>query len=212
MSSNSRDGSKNMMMMLAIGCVSCVFLMSVVGGAIYYLNPPKKEDSESPTDAPGPITPPAGGGDLDGLRQIKYGGVNMVVPASSNCGGRQKPYFKTPTGTDQALWNFDPVSGQDDVYYIRSENKQFKKGCNLYLTSPTGCKSNAEATMEKPLYTDRQSWKAIPSGDGYQLMSVACQNSRGFPYLTSKGSGGGKGNTPRMANRVGTTYMIESKE
>lgn len=208
-----------MMMMLGIGCVSCVFLMSVVGGAMYYLNTPKKDDDGTgagtggtPSPSSSSDEPDVSAGDLAGVRQIKYGGVNLVVPGSSNCGGNQKPYFKTPTGTDQALWNFDPVANQEDVYYIRSENKQFKKGCNLYLTSPSGCKSNAQATLEKPVYADRQYWKAVPSGDGYQLMSIACQNSRGFPYLSSKGTGGGKSNTPRMANRIGTTYMIESKE
>jgi hypothetical protein len=149
---------------------------------------------------------------LDGVREIKYGGVNLVVPPSSSCKGNQKPYFKTPTNTDQPLWNFDPVPNRDDTYYIRSEHKQFKKGCNMYLTAPSGCKNNAEATLEKPVYADRQYWKAIPSGDGYQLMSVACQNSRGFPYLSSKGASGSRSNTLRMANRIGTTYTIESRD
>ena len=208
---SSREGGNNTMMMVGLALVCCVSVLSVAGGAMYYLNTDKTTPAPPvvPTtpDDPSPTT---GGGDLTGLRRIKYGKVSMVVPSNSKCGGKQKPYFENTEENDQHLWNFDPVSGQDDTYYIRSEQKMFKKGCPMYLTAPSTCASNAEATLEKPGYAGRQYWKAVSTGTGYQLMSVACQDARGFPYLVSKGASSGKKNTARMANRAGTTYTIES--
>lgn len=208
---SNKQGNKTMMM-VGLAAVCCLSVMSVAGGAMVYLN-----DEKSTTAPPTvPVVTPddddtsAASGDLGGLRKIKYGKVSMVVPSSGGCGNKQKPYFENTQENDQHLWNFDPVAGKDGVYYIRSEQKMFKKACPMYLTAPSSCASNSEATLEKTQYADRQYWKAVPSGNGYQLVSVHCQNARGHPFLISKGSTSGKSNTARMANRTGSTYTIES--
>jgi hypothetical protein len=220
---SNKEASSKTMMMVGLALVCCVSLMSVAGGAMWYLNDDtkKKEEEEKEKAAAAEReraalldgTPSTStGGDLDGLRRIKYGSVSMVAPSDGKCSGKKKPYFQNTKTNDQHLWNFDPVAGKDDTYYIRSEQRMFKKGCPMYLTAPSSCASNSQATLEKPTYADRQYWKAVPSGDGYQLMSVSCQNARGFPYLVSRGATSGKSNTARMANRTGTTYTIEANE
>lgn len=219
MSNRNAGGNQKMMMMVGLACVCCVCVLALGGGAYFLM----KDDEKKPDPGPSPLLsgptddepsgPTTGGGEsgLEGLRRIKYGSVSMVAPSNSSCNQTPKVYFKNSQENDQHLWNFDPTN-KDGVYRIRSEQKSFKKGCNMYLTAPNGCKSNSEVTLDRPIWADRQYWKVVPSGDGYQLMNVACENARAFPYMISKGASSGKSNTARMGNRIGTTYSLETVE
>ena len=215
MSSSNAQGSQRMMMLLGLGCACCVCVAVMGIGAYFMLNNggTKKPDPQptggSQDDVPEPA-PTAG--DLAGRRRVKYGAVSMVADSSLRCGSNQKVFFENSEQNDQHIWQFDPVPGKDDTYFIRNEHRSFRKGCPMYLTSPNNC-TGGTVTLDKAKWADRQYWRAVPSGDGYQLQSVACANKRTHSYLTSSGDRSGKSNNPaRLTNRIGTNYTIEAME
>jgi hypothetical protein len=209
-----------MMMVAVLASVCC---LSSVGGGYYMYSRP----TTTPAPTVGSTLSPAdqaladaeakkaellasGGGtnEVTGRRTIKYGNVGLVVPANSKCNSKAPVYFESTQENDQHIWNLDPVPNQDGLFYIRSEQRSFKSACPSYLTSPKGCKINADVTLEKGNYADRQYWKVIPSGEGYMLQSQACLNGRGPSYMVSKGATSGKKNTARLTSRAGSVYSM----
>lgn len=212
-------GNQQMMMMMAVMCVCCVSVIAIAGGAWYL------QGKKTPQPSPAVVYPTAAGdddddeptgGDMAGVKTIKYGGTALVVPPKSKCNPSSaqahKVYLNNASESDQHQWKFIDVPGRPGTYYIRSEQRNFRNGCNLYLTSPQSCNSGNDVGIDKSGYAERQYWKLKPTGDGYQLVSVHCENSRGNKYLISKGVLGGKkatDNTMRMSDREGAIYKIE---
>lgn len=209
-------GNQQMMMMVGVMCVCCVCMIAIAAGV--WMMQKKPAPTPAPTDPPAPPSSTAEdtGGDMAGVKTIKYGGTTLVVPPKAKCNpsGAQahKVYLNDGSEGDQHQWKFIDVPGRSGTYYIRSEQKNFRNGCNLYLTSPQSCNSGNDVGIDKSGYAERQYWKLKPTGDGYQLVSVHCENSRGNKYLISKGVLGGKkatDNTMRMSDREGAIYKIE---
>ena len=220
---NSGGNSQMMMMMVAV--LASVCCLSSVGGGYYMYSRPTTAPTTAPTTPPTAAELAAadaeakkadallnGGGttDVTGRRTIKYGNVGLVVPANSKCNSKAPVYFESTQENDQHIWNLDPVPNQDGLFYIRSEQRSFKSACPSYLTSPKGCKINADVTLEKGNYADRQYWKVIPTSTegGYMLQSQACLNGRGPSYMVSKGATSGKKNTARLTSRAGSVYSM----
>lgn len=216
---NRNNGSQSQMMMVGVSLVASCCLMSVCAGAYYmYADAAQKaEDARlaaelAAAEVPEETTAP--GGDLTGgLRKIKYGSASLVVDPKK-CSNKSV-WFEDSQENDQHLWSFLPVPNKPDTYYIQSEQKLFKKGCpTQYLTGPSDTACKGSATIDKPVYADRQYWKVVQSGDKYQLVNVACQNRRAGSYMISSGARtGNKDAKNRKANftaRAGTPYLIES--
>ena len=211
-------GNQQMMMMVGVLSVCCVCVVAI-GAGVWFMQG-KPASTPAPVINPSNVndgTPAPTGGDMAGVKTIKYGGTALVVPPKAKCNPanaqKYKVYLNDASESDQHQWKFIDVPGREDTYYIRSEQKNFRNGCNLYLTSPQSCSDGNDVGLDKAGYAERQYWKLKPTGDGYQLVSVHCENSRGNKYLISKGViGSGKkatDNTMRMSSREGAIYKIE---
>lgn len=215
---SNAGGNQQMMMMVGVMCVCCVCVAAIAGG--FFMMQKKPEGTSSPYNPPASSSEEddkTTGGDMAGVKTIKFGGTTLVVPAKAKCNPanaqKYKVYLNDGTESMQHQWKFIDVPNRPDTYYIRSEHKAFSGGCPLYLTSPQSCTSGNDVGLDKSGYAERQYWKLKPTGDGYQLVSVHCENSRGNKYLISKGViGAGKKaseNTMRMSDREGAIYKIE---
>jgi hypothetical protein len=211
-------GNQQMMMMVGVMCVCCICMVAIAGG--FYMMQNKPASTPAPTPGPQPSTPDEDtptGGDMAGVKTIKYGGTRLVVPSKAKCNpsGAQayKVYLNNGSENMQHQWKFIDVPNRPGTYYVRSEQKNFNNGCNLYLTAPQSCNAGNDVGIDKSGYAERQYWKLKPTGDGYQMVSVHCEDSRSNKYLISKGViGPGKkatDNTMRMSDREGTIYTIE---
>lgn len=224
---NGAGNQQQMMMMIGALCICCVCVIAI-GAGIYFMQGNKADEAAkaaaaaqaerdrlaaaatSETDAPT-------GGDMAGVKTIKYGGTTLVVPPKAKCNPpnaqKYKVYLNDGSENDQHHWKFIDVPGRSGTYYVRSEHKMFRDGCPLYLTSPQNCNSGNDVGLDKAGYAERQYWKLKPVEGGYQLVSTHCENTRGNRYLTSRGViGAGKNatsNTMRMASREGAIYKID---
>jgi len=201
-----------MMMVVGLSCAACLCLASVAGGAWFMYKSPATTTAPTTTTTTTTDTDTASG-DVAGMKQIKNGGLSLVVdPKSQNS---KSTWFEDTQENLQHVWEFVPVPNKDETYYISSQQRQFKKGNNtMYLTAPATSNCSGSPTVDKPVYADRQYWKVIPSGDGYQLASVACLNRRAPPYLMSSGAragnkkGASKGRTATFSARSGSVYSL----
>lgn len=216
----NRGGDQQMMMMIGVLCVCCVCVLAIAAGVWFW-----QQNKNAPAPSPSYTDPPGTGeednaptgGDMAGVKTIKYGGTTLVVPSKAQCRGKnQKVYLNDGSENMQHQWKFIDVPGRPGTYYVRSEAKMFSNGCPMYLTSPQACNYGNDVTIDPSKYAERQYWKLKPTGDGYQLVSVHCENSRGSKYLISKGVvGRGKSatqNTMRMSDREGAIYRIDNVE
>ena len=223
---NSYGGGSSQMMSMSMSSVSLVACAAIAAGGFWYMTNKNKESGDdmsmtaaasaaasaaaaaagpTSTGTAGTSGEPAGTVN-DGLYNIKYGGVNMIV----------NPYNCTTTDVgfgeavenDRAAWNLRQVPGRPGMYYVSSEHRLFKKGCDLkYLTAPVSC--DGSPVLDTAKWADRQYWKLVPGGgDGkFQLRSVSCMEKRANSYLTSRGSSGGW-NTSVMSPRDGSPYSL----
>lgn len=215
---NAGAAGNQQMMMMMIVCVCCVCALAIGVGVYFMMNkPPIPPTTLAPPPAnTGSEEDTSTGGDMAGVRTIKYGGTTLVVPSKAKCNGKfQKVYLNSGSENMQHQWKFIDVPNRPDTYYVRSEHKNYANGCNMYLTSPQSCGPGNDVTIDPSKYAERQYWKVKPTGDGYQLVSVHCENSRGNKYLISKGVLGSKkatDNTMRMSDREGAIYKIDAVE
>jgi hypothetical protein len=109
-------------------------------------------------------------------------------------------------------WNIETVPGFEDVYFIRSEERMFDKACDKsYLSAPGSC--TGPSMMDRPNNSAEQMWKLIPSRDGgYEIQSVACDRKRWPSFMLSSGKVGGLTNTPRLAARDGSAYILRRQQ
>ena len=161
---------------------------------------------ETPTPTP-TVPPVVEGVEVGGKMRIKNGGVTMVTDKGTckNTG----IYFQNAKENDRDVWNLIPVPGKENVYYIQSENRLFRKGsCPGYVTANSLCN---KVSMGKAGWADRQYWEPVQTGDGYMLRNVACKNKRKADYLTSSGTTSSKKKNPAKLNaRAGSMYTLES--
>jgi hypothetical protein len=140
----------------------------------------------------------------EGLYNVKYGNTQMIVnpdTCKSTLVG-----FGEPSETDKGAWSFRAVPNRPGYYYVSSEHRTFKKGCELkYLTAPSDCKGSP--VLDKPVYADRQYWQLIPQGDKYMLKNSACTDKRDNSYVMSSGARGGWNNAG-MSSRDGSPYSL----
>jgi hypothetical protein len=227
---NGAGNQQQMMMMIGVLCVCCVCVIAI-GAGIYFMrgnNDAEKKaqeerdraaqeerdrlarESDNKEDT-------STGGDMAGVKTIKYGGTTLVVPPKAKCNvtdpQKYKVYLNNGSENDQHHWKFIDVPGRSGTYYVRSEHKMFRDGCPLYLTSPQNCNDGNDVGLDKAGYAERQYWKVEPKDGGYQLVSTHCENQRQNRFLTSRGVvGAGKSatsNTMRMVSREGAIYKIE---
>lgn len=147
---------------------------------------------------------------LDGRWAITYGGLGLQVDPK-DC-QTTNVWFDDPGESNLTAWNLKVAPGYEDVYYIRSEERGFDKGCDRsYLTAPDSC--TGPITMSKPSSSDAQLWQAISSRDGgYELRSVSCERKRWPSYMISSGKAGGVTNTARLSARDGSAYVLRKKQ
>lgn len=223
MSGNGANKQQQMTMMMGMVCVCCVCALAIGAGAFLMMGNKKKEEDDPPAAPAAPTTDtsndtPTGGGDLAGVRTIKYGNTTLVVPPKAKCNPKSpqsyKVYLNNGSENNQHQWKFIDVPNRPGEYYVRSEAKMFGQGCPLYLTSPQNCEAGNDVGIDKAKYAERQYWKAVSTGNGYQLVSVHCEKGRGNKYLVSRGTvGAGKSassNTMRMTSREGAIYNIDA--
>lgn len=203
-------GSQQMMSMSMSSACACVVLAA--GGLLLWnqsnkktdttsapiYKPSKKEDDET-------TAPSTGGAVADGLYNVKYGGVEMIVnpdTCESTLVG-----FGEPNESDKGAWSFRAVPNRPGYYYVSSEHRTFKKGCDLkYLTAPSDCKGSP--LLDRPVYADRQYWQLAPNGQGkYMLKNASCTDKRDSSYVMSSGVKTGW-NDASMASREGSPYSL----
>ena len=219
MSANKANG-QGQMMMVGVSSLACCCLLAVAGGALFMF---KGGASSPPMMPPPPVDSPAsdtggedtsGSTDLSGLRRIKYGSSSLVA-ANKKCTDK-RVWFADTADSDSHLWSFIPVPNKPDTYYIQSEMRLFRKGCPVqYLTGPADRFCKQTATLDKPVYLDRQQWKVVPNGDTYQIVNVGCENRRAGAFMISSGNRTGndfaKNRTPNFMPRAGSPYTIEGQ-
>ena len=209
-------GGQQQMMSMSMSSVSLVACVALGAGAWFMWSGNK---SPPPTSAPSfaevVSTPTPGSGTggsgtygtvADGQYNVKYGGLQMYVDAD-NCTNNGVGFTDT-TENDGQVWNFRAVPNRPGYYYVSSEHRLFKKGCDLkYLTAPATC--GGTPVLDKPVWADRQYWKLEPSGtDGqYQLKNASCYDKRAESFLTSSGVKAGF-NQSIMTSRGGSPYSL----
>lgn len=201
-------GQQQMMSMSMSSACACVAL----GGVAFFMysqSQKPKPTTAPPTAAPEPIektTAPSGGvGSVtEGLYNVRFGDVEMIVnpgTCKSTAVG-----FGDPTESDKGAWFFKAVPNRPGFYYVSSEHRTFKKGCDLkYLTAPADCKGSP--VLDNSGYADRQYWQVVPQGDKFMLKNASCTNKRGNEYLLSSGVKSGW-NDAQMAARFGSPYSL----
>lgn len=205
---NGGGGNQMQMMSSVMMSCACASLLSV--GAMYLGKDTLASfmgteddttDDLDPTPQPTTEAPFAGG-----RMRIKNGGVTMVTDKGTckNTG----IFFQNAKENDRDVWNLIPVPGKDNVYYIQSENRLFRKACPGYVTANSLCN---KVSMGKAGWSDRQYWEPVQTGDGVMLRNVACKNKRKADYLTSSGTTSSKKKNPAKLNaRAGSMYTLES--
>lgn len=213
-------GQQQQMMSMSISSVCLVACVAIAAGGFYFMNSSssKANDEKKARDAQlaaqlaanSTAAPNSGGGTSGGSIQagmynVGSGGVSLIVNPD-NCTDKQVG-FDDPQENDKHAWNFKPVPGRPGYYYVQSEHRLFKKGCDLaYLTADSDCASTP--SLDKPVWADRQYWQLLPSGNGqYQLRNAACAAKRAPSYLTSSGVNKGWG-AFQMTDRGGTSYNL----
>ena len=203
-------GSQQMMSMSMSSACACVVMAA--GGFLLWNQsqpkptqaptpvyvPPKKEDDEE-------TSRPSTGAVAEGLYNVKFGGVEMIVnpdTCESNLVG-----FGMPTESDKGAWQFKAVPNRPGYYYVSSEHRTFKKGCDLkYLTAPSDCKGSP--ILDKDVWADRQYWQLVPGVNGkYMLKNASCADRRASSYVTSDGVNTGWNNA-QMSSREGSPYNL----
>ena len=199
-------GQQQMMSMSMSSVCACVVLGA---GAFFLMSQSKPAPTPAPTLAPPPKDdttdkPSTSGVITDGLYNVKYGDVEMIVnpdTCKSTLVG-----FGDPMESDKGAWFFKAVPNRPGYYYVSSEHRTFKKGCDLkYLTAPSDCKGSP--VLDNPGYADRQYWQLVPQGDKYMLKNASCTNKRGSEYVLSSGKKSGW-NDAQMASRFGSPYSL----
>lgn len=212
-------GNQQQMMSMSISSACLVACVAIAGGVFFMSrgnnnNNSGKSGSVSSGAAGGEIalsstmtgtSAPVSGPLKEGLYNVVSGGVSMIVNPD-NCTDTQVG-FDDPQENDKHAWNLRPVNGRPGFYYIQSEHRLFKKGCDLsYLTAPSDC--SGTAVLDRPVWADRQYWQLVPSGNGgYQLRNASCAAKRAPSYLTSSGVNKGFG-VFQLHDRSGTTYSF----
>ena len=216
-------GGQQQMMSMSISSVCLVACVALAAGGLFFMNSSSKADEEkkreaaareaaareaaaNSTGAPNSGGGGSGGGSIQaGMYNVGSGGVSMIVNPD-NCTDT-KVGFSDPQENDKHAWNFKPVPGRPGYYYVQSEHRLFKKGCDVaYLTADSDCASSP--SLDKPVWADRQYWQLLPTGNGqYQLRNAACASKRAASYLTSSGVNKGWG-VFQMTDRGGTSYTL----
>lgn len=202
-------GGNQSMMSMSASSVSLLACAAIAAGAFYMMNsgptkPPQLPVQPAVVAASESTSAPAAGAVNPGMYNVVSGGVSMIIDPE-NCTNTQVG-FDDATGSDKQAWNLSPVPGRPGYYYIQSEHRLFKKGCNLsYLTAPAEC-NGVGATLDTPQWADRQYWQLVPTGNGaYQIRNAACAAKRAPSYLMSSGVNRGM-NTFTLSDRSGTAY------
>ena len=210
-------GGGQQMMSMSMSSISLLACAAIAGA--YFLMPkgPSKEQVESEKQAAVasmmaasasstqvPSSSPSGAVQA-GMYTISNGGVGLIVNPKTCTDNRVG--FEDPAPGDTHAWNLKPVPNRPGYYYLQSESRLFRQGCNLaYLTAPTNC--DGTPVLDTDRWADRQYWELVPSGNGsYQLRNAACAAKRAPSYLASSGTEKGWGKF-KMFDRSGTSYVF----
>ena len=208
---------------LVLVSLSVICLAAVAGGAVWYMN---KSRSQTASAAPTSHTSPSGptsplmsplqlnssaqsvARGLDGRYTVTYGDLGLRVNTTSCNSGNV--WFDNTTEGMGHQWNLRTVPGFEDVYFIRSEDRSFDKGCDrAYLSAPSSC--TGFVSLERPNNSDRQFWQLVPSttqNGGFEIRSVYCGKKRWPSFMISSGTQGGVANAPRLSARDGSSYTL----